>query len=641
MHDAIQVVVDAAAIGCVYSLIAIGFTMMLRASDLINFAQGEMVMLGAYIGFTIATLAPLPYPAIFLLTAAALFGVGLVMDRTIVRPILKRGSPVLNLIIATVGISVALRAIAIILWGGYPLRMPNARLFGPVHVAGVTLASESLLVIFFGVATMAALQWFFQRTISGIAWRAVAMDAETARLMGVSTDRTTALTFGIASALGGAAGVLLAPLYNISVGLGGIAIKSFAASAIGGFTLGGSMLGGIALGLLETLTTRYLSSAYKDVVSYGLLIVILLLFYRAKAPAGRSAAQRATRAVGMRAGIAFAPLSRYRNILFALALGAFVAVPHLVSGTYTLRIINEALIMAIAAIGLQVIIGYTGQLSLGHAAFMAIGAYTSVLLVRVGVPWPVTVLAAVLASAALSRIVAPILRLSGHYLAIGTLALGQIVVMLLINLSWITNGAYGISNIPAPRFGGLVIDTQARYFYLLVIVFIALYIALSRLLSSRFGRALVALRENELAAVCAGVDSLGYRTKAFVIGCACAGVAGAVYGPFVSLINPDAFTLDLSISFLIMVVLGGLGSLPGAVLGAIIVTLVPEYFRALGAWRLVLYGGAIISFMVLLPGGVLDLIRLPAFAFRSWRRLVASRNASAQSAVRDRADVGS
>ncbi|BBK30453.1 amino acid/amide ABC transporter membrane protein 1 (HAAT family) /amino acid/amide ABC transporter membrane protein 2 (HAAT family) [Stella humosa] len=614
-----QLVLSGLTIGCVYSLVGLGFALTLRATELINFAQGEMVMLGGFLGLSLLLFTGLPYAVVFLLVLLATGLVGVLLERTILRPILDRRAPLLNLLIATLGLSIAMQAVAIIIWGREPIAYPVLFSAEPIIVFGLRVQALNLWILGLGLGVMAALQYFFQRTMAGISWRAASLDPSTAALYGVNRRRNVALTFGISGALGGAAGVLIAPMFFASFGIGhGVIIKAFAAGAIGGFGIVGTMLGGLALGVIETLAAGTISSEYKNVITYSALLVILMAFYRPTSRTGRSITEGAKVATSGAVELLSRGTGRAVLVLggiFALWLGFL-----LLADTYALRITNMALLSAIAVLGLQLIVGYTGAFSFGHAAFYGVGAYASALLtMKLGVPFVLAVpLAAMLAGLA-GLLVAPLLRLSGHFLAIGTLAMGEIVNLLMLNWKWLTNGAYGIYGIPLPNFAGWELESEEGFFVLISGVLALTWFFLRRLTRSRFGRSLVAVRENELAAVASGIPADRQKIVAFVIGTACAGLAGALYAHYIAYINPESFHFLTSVQMVTMVVIGGLGSLPGGIVGALVVSLLPEVLRVLADYRLVVYGGLLILFMMFLPGGLADIGR------RAWRLVAGQR----------------
>ena len=601
-------------IGCVYSLVGLGFALTLRATELINFAQGEMVMLGAFIGLTLITSLPLPYFAVFLLAVVLTGLFGVFMERFILRRILDNQAPLLNLLIATLGISIALQALAIILWGREPVPYPDIFQSQGVALLGVNLQPLNLWILFLGLASMGALHWFFQKTMTGISWRAASLDPSTAALYGVNRRRNVSLTFALSAALGGGAGVLIAPLFFASFGLGhAILVKAFAAAAMGGFGVVGTMFGGLALGVVETLAAGLVSSEYKNVIMYLILLAILMFFFRPQIPAGRSITEGskvvAARPVSL---IGTGSPLWFKLVLPAAAVLLWLCIP-LAFDTYTMRILNLAVIFGVAVLGLQLIVGYTGQFSFGHAAFFGIGAYASALLtMKLNLPFIISLpLAGVLAGLA-GWLVAPLLRLSGHFLAIGTLATGEIIFLLMLNWKWLTKGAYGLYGIPFPSFFGYELDTDESFFILASLVLALVYFFLRRLTRSRFGRALIAVRENELAAMVTGIKVHQQKILAFVVGTACAGLAGALYAHYISYISPESFKFHVSVEMVTMVVIGGLGSMPGGIIGALVVILLPEYLRALADYRLVVYGAMLITFMMFLPGGLTDLARKPA-----------------------------
>ncbi|MFM9998485.1 MAG: ABC transporter permease [Burkholderiaceae bacterium] len=606
----IQLIVSGLTIGCVYSLVGLGFALTLRATDLINFAQGEMVMLGALIGYTLLATMGSPFVVAFAVATIGTGVVGVLLERVILRPMLRRKAPLLNLLIATLGMSVALQAFAIIIWGREPIPYPS--IFGQgITVFGIAVQPLNLWIMGLGFALMAGLHLFFKKTLVGISWRAASLDPSTAALYGVDRTTNVALTFGISAGLGGAAGVLIAPLFFASFGLGHtVLIKAFAAAAIGGFGIVGTMVGGLVVGVIETLAAGTLSSEYKNVIMYGMLLVVLMVFFRPSVPAGRSITEGSKIIVASDIAALVSGVPRpVKLAVLAVAAVAWGTFP-LLADAYVLRIVNLATILAIAALGLQLIVGYTGQFSFGHAAFYGVGAYASALLVlKLKVPFVVALPCATLAAALAGLLVAPVLRLSGHYLAIATLAVGEIVFVLMINWKGLTNGAYGVYGIPMPDIGPLKIDSDEKFFMLASALLALIYFIAVRLVRSRFGRALVAVRENELAATAAGINPLRQKGAAFIYGSAAAGVAGALYAHYSSYISPEFFSFNTSLQMVVMVVIGGLGSMPGAIIGALVVTLLPEFLRAFADYRLVIYGCLIIVFMLFLPGGLADVGR--------------------------------
>ena len=616
LHIVTQQVVGGLAVGCVYALIALGFTMMLRATELVNFAQGELVMSGAFIGYTLLVATPLPYLAVFIIASILTGILGMLIERIALRPIRLRQSPLLNLIIATVGIGICLRLVSQLIWGAAPLRYPvSVGQVGHLVVAGLPISVQHIWIIALAILSMLGLHYFFQRTLLGIAWRASAYDSYTAEIMGVSFDRVVTMTFGISSMLAGAAGVLIAPLFFVAQELWLQGPRAFAGAALGQFHILGTMIGGPILGLLETFAAGYISSAYKNGIAFGITIIVLMLVAIPRMPRGGSLVfRRQTIADLFELNEKQAVHLRYGMIA---ALGVMALLLPSLLDTYEIYLVTLILIYATGALGLQLVIGYAGAIIVGHAAFLGIGAYTSAILtVYFGVPFLLAIIAAAIVAGVFGLLFGPILRLPTHFCAIATLGFGEIMHLTFINWKEVTNGMSGISGIRKPSIGSFVFEEGAPFYFLTIAVLVIVFAALQRLIGSRYGRGLIAARENELAAVAMGVNVAWYRTLSFCIGAGCAGVAGSLYAHFFSYISPDSFTILQSIAFLTMIVLGGLGSFAGAVIGAFFVLGVPEMLRWLAEYRILIFGLLLVAFMMFLPGGLADLVHRLLSAFR-------------------------
>jgi len=262
---------------------------------------------------------------------------------------------------------------------------------------------------------------------------------------------------------------------------------------------------------------------------------------------------------------------------------------------YNARIIINIGIYIIMALGLNLITGVTGQLSLGHAAFMSIGAYTSSLIsMKLGLPFGVALLGGSLSAAFFGVLLGfPTLRLTGDYLAMATLGFAEIVRVILINLE-VTGGALGLSPIPHKTTMPLV----------LILVVLVVF-AMTRIERSRFGRALLAIREDEIAAETMGINTFRYKIVAFALGSFCAGLGGSLYAHFITYINPVDFGFNKSIEILNMVVLGGMGSIPGTILGSVVLTIAPEFLRFVEQYRMLFYGALLVIMMIFRPNGLL------------------------------------
>jgi branched-chain amino acid transport system permease protein len=292
-----------------------------------------------------------------------------------------------------------------------------------------------------------------------------------------------------------------------------------------------------------------------------------------------------------------------------------------VAGDYPLYLANLTGVYLIGAIGLNITLGYAGQVSLAHAAFMAIGAYTTALLTLKGVSfWVAMPLGGLLAGGFGFLLGFPALKVRHHYLAMVTIGFNVLVYLVLRNESEITGGMTGLRNIPRPNLLGVHLGADRDYFYVIAAtatLFAAFYRFLVR---SKWARAFRAMRENELRAEVVGVSLRTYKTMAFAIGAAYAGASGALLACLLRYIDPSSFELDRSFQFLIMVVVGGPGWFAGPLVGAGIVTLLPELLRATQAVYLMLFAVLLILMLIFSPAGLLPCLDQMGRTWLGWGR---------------------
>jgi branched-chain amino acid transport system permease protein len=301
----------------------------------------------------------------------------------------------------------------------------------------------------------------------------------------------------------------------------------------------------------------------------------------------------------------------YKSILAnspaLLIIAFFVAVPPLITNMYYLQVLVFIGIYTILALSLNLLNGYVGLLSIGHAAFYAIGAYASAKLsMELGMPWVMALAGSGAIAGFCGYLVAkPALRLSGIYLTLVTLGFNMILFLVLQNWMSFTNGPLGIMDIPAPSIFGYGVSSRLQYYYLILVLVLLTVMSMHRLMTCRFGRALTAIREDELAAEATGVDTTRYKIQAFVLAAFFAGIAGSFYAHFVKYISPDSFTINESFVLLAMLAFGGQGNLIGPVVGAAALILIPEIFRPLQEYRMFVYGGILIVMMLVRRQGLL------------------------------------
>ena len=300
----------------------------------------------------------------------------------------------------------------------------------------------------------------------------------------------------------------------------------------------------------------------------------------------------------------------YKATRIWILLIVMLTLPYWIPNKYYLQIANLGLIFAILTMSLNIIAGYTGLFSVGFIAFYGIGAYTSAI-VTTTLGWPVPVgflLAGIVSSLMSLPLSIPTMRLKGMYFAVATLAFGEIMYQIFVNWTSVTGGTKGIKGIPSPILFGTSFRSNEKYFYLIFAILVAIIFLTRNLINSRTGRAMLSIRENDIAAEAMGVNVPVYKLIAFMISTFFAGIAGALYAHMIRYVSPESFVNAESSAVLAMMVVGGIGSIPGAILGGFGLTLLPEFMRFLGNIRLVLYGAAIVAIIILAPKGLGGLI---------------------------------
>lgn len=301
-------------------------------------------------------------------------------------------------------------------------------------------------------------------------------------------------------------------------------------------------------------------------------------------------------------------LIRYALIGLALALFGYA----FVAGGYLITVLGFAAIYAIFVTGLNFFMGYAGQVSFGQNAFAALSGYTSAVLTSTYGWQPIAALPLGVGGAVLVALLVgyPALRLRGHYLAMATLALGMIVYEIAVEWQSITQGYMGISGIPPLGIGAWVLDDPRHQLLFLVVVLCVALLAAYRLKESRFGMALTAIAGSEDAAKALGIDVSHYKLAAFLIAAVYAAVAGSLLVHFVGFVSPEVFGLHMVIAGFMMLYVGGIGSIAGPVFGALIISLLPETFRAFKDYQDLAYGAALIVILIFAPKGAASLARL-------------------------------
>lgn len=275
-------------------------------------------------------------------------------------------------------------------------------------------------------------------------------------------------------------------------------------------------------------------------------------------------------------------------------------------GKYTVFLLSLLAVYALVSLGLNLLMGYTGQIATGHAGFLALGAYfTAIVGIRLEwLPCPVILLLAGIFTGIIGFLLGiPILRLRGFYIAMATLAFGVVVSEIILQWSSLTNGDDGLQ-VPVATIAGFAFDTDYKLYYLIICVTLLLTILAKNFVGGYIGRAFIALRESEIAAQTIGIDLAKYKTIAFAISAFYTGVAGGLFAYLITFLSPDAFTLELSIDFIAMIVIGGMGSILGSIIGAIILTGMQQVLAGLLDLQILIFGLSLIVFTIFMPRGI-------------------------------------
>lgn len=283
-----------------------------------------------------------------------------------------------------------------------------------------------------------------------------------------------------------------------------------------------------------------------------------------------------------------------------------LVIPRILTNDYYINTLTLSFTHAIIAVGLNLLMGYTGQISLGHAAFYGIAAYTSAILsTTYSLPIPAGMIAGILVSGVIAYLIGiPALKLKGHYLAMATLGFGVIVYIFFNETIGITGGPSGFTGVPRLNIFGYKFESDRSYYYLVSLVLAGVVFLSLNLIRSRIGRALRAIHTSETASQVAGIDIAKYKVFVFVLSALFAGLAGVLYAHNIAFVSPSSFGFNFSIELVTMVVLGGMANVWGAVIGAFFLTVLPEFLRIFENIEILLYGAILIIFMIFMPEGI-------------------------------------
>jgi len=608
----IQYLVDAISLGSLYALFALGIALIFGIMRLVNFAHGELVMVGAFA----VVLIPLPDAVLIPLTLVLVVALALAMERIAFRPV-RDASPA-TLLITSFALSFLLQNLAALIWGSTPRSTGfAASLGGSFTLGSVSIQKLDVVVVGVTLGLLLGVALFLRETTIGTQMRAAAEDFRMARVLGIRADRVVSVAFALSGLLAGVAAVLLtARTGSVSPTIGvNVVLYAFIATVVGGMgSLRGAVVGGFSIGALTVALQAMLPLAlrpYRDAFVFAAVLAALVARPQGLVPARAAAAREIPRRIRVRDVLSRARSPAHPRAFSAEAnvgrrsretiltetvwpLGALMAIACVVTlvawslGPDSLdRVVVGMVINLILVVGLYAFVGLTGVFSFGHAAFMAVGAYTGAILaippetkefvlpdlpgfltdVHLD-PFPATIAAGGVAALAALVLAVPLSRLSGLTAGLATFAV--LVIANVVAKSWqqVTHGTAGVSGIPTATtvWGALAWALAAMT-------------AAWALQRSAIGLRLRASREQDAAARSIGIGVARERAIAFVVSAYFAGVAGALLAMFIGSFNPDAFFLNITFLMVAMLVIGGMTSLAGAVLGTIVISYAAEVLR--------------------------------------------------------------
>lgn len=605
MEQAAQTIIGGILQGSVFAIVALGFTLVFRVTGAINLSQGAFCILGAFVMYSLQRTLHWPVALAAGGAALATAAAGLAIGASTFVPALSR-LPTSSMFILTAGLLTFLEGLCLVIWGSEPYALPPFSGEAPLAVLGIRLPTQGLWIVGATAAIVAGMWWLLMRTAFGEALRACAENPAAARLMGIDVPRMTLFAFTLAAFVAALGGIVVAPILSFQFDTGRFfTISGFSAVAIGGLgSFVGAAAGGELLGVAEQLAAGYLSSLFADGIALGLLILTLLV-----RPTGLFTARRSRREDVRDEHRIYHPVVRLqgaRGALFgAAAVVIVLALPWLVpEGLLSSLVITG--IVFIAVLGLDVLMGYAGQVSLGQAGFMAVGGYTAAILAtHYGWPPLLGVGAGLLLSLACAlALSAATMRLRGHYLALATLAFGLLVDSLTVGMTETTGGPSGLVGIPDFAVGPLVFDSALKMYYLVAALLALFIVALLGAIRGSFGRALQAVRTDQTAAAALGVDVPRYKMAAFAISAALASISGSLYAFFFHFLSPEMVGTQRSLEMIAMLVVGGEGTLVGPVFGVALLTLLPQIFQPLAIYKTLAAGALLVLTVRYLPGGI-------------------------------------
>ena len=607
--------------GLTYAVLGMGIALVYRTSRVLNFAQGELGALPALMIPILVINRHWNYWVTLAMTLAGAVLVGGLAEFLIIRRL--RNASRLTVLVATIALAQVLYIIGVLIPKGsssligqsYPTAFSTS-----VTIGSLVLGPGQLMILLVVPLVMVALTLFLRRSRLGRASRAAAENAEAAQLAGVPTNRISLAMWSLTGLLAGISAILIGPTQPISVGVAlgpTLLVRALGAAMLGGLTrLPMVFLGGIGIGVVEALVTwNYPNSDATDLVIFAIILLSLLVQRRLGQQARGMEESSWALARNLRPLppllASNARVRMARPLVFAILLAGAIVLP-LPLHTAQQFFLGEIAVFAIMGLSLVVLSGYAGQVSLGQLAFVGVGAAVGGRLLQLGLPAAVAALVATVIGGIVALIIGlPALRIRGLFLAVTTLAFSVAVAGWMFTQGWLVKrtGFVNTLRIPPARLGPIDLQNQKVYYWFCLLVLVVLGAAVARLRTSRLGRSMIAVRDNEASAASLSISPGRTKLAAFVISGLIASLAGYLYGGLLVDFSYDpstTFGAQASLNLVVMTVLGGVTSVTGAILGAAWVVGLPELFgQNVG---ILSSGFGLIAILLVLPGGLASLV---------------------------------
>src|SRR5215469_9331645 len=585
--------------GVLLFLMAAGLSLIFGLMNVVSLAHGSFFMLGAFAGLAIFNAAGSFWLALVLAPLPVIV-LGVLMERVFLRPLYKRGH--MDQVLLTFGFTFVFLDLVQTVWGRMVLRLPAPQaLQGVVHIGAGVFSAYRLFLIGFGFAIALLLWLLLEKSRIGAMVRAGVDNAMMASGLGANIPALFTGIFGFGVALAALGGIAAAPVLGLYPGMDSeILIPAFIVIVIGGMgSLRGAFAGSLLIGITDTFGKAYFPSMALFLIYLTMTAVLLVR------PQGLFGIKYSDIAIAPAVTTTSRPATMQTRVAELLVLAALIVLPFLM-GDYPRALVAEIFIFAIFAMSLDLILGFTGLMSLGHAAFFGLGAYAVAILgAQFGLnAWLGLAAGVVIAAAGAALIGFFCVRTGGIPFLMLTLAFSQLVFSVALKWRDVTGGSDGLAIAERPSFLGFDLSSSLAMYMMALAFFVLVYWGLRRLLNAPLGHAFIGVRENEPRMMAIGYPTRAYKLIAFTIAGAVAGVAGGLYAIFNGFISSDAVYWTASGDILIMTMLGGAGTLIGPAIGTAIFLLMKNVASSYSEHWLSIIGVTFICCVMFFPGGL-------------------------------------